>query len=401
MRILMIHQHYYPEMSGTARRTKELAESFYKHGHQVSVVTSYPREYRSMPGVECKPFEILDNVKVHRIKTFFEVRNNVSLRMISYLFFVLQSIMLALKLSRQSDIIITVAPLSSGVIGSLVQIIKKRHHHFDVPDILPDLGISAGMIKNRLIISFLFKLEKWVYDHADTVSAITLGQIDNIHGKGVAKSKLFYIPDWIDDTFFKKNLKKYKAEVSRMLESTDKKLISFVGNIGALQNPVIFIEMMASLQADNMDEFHFLFIGDGIMLPKLKENVKSIGLKNVEFVGRVKREYIPAYMHLSDILVANYLPNNYMDICIPGKLFEYAISNKPIIMGARGEAKKLIEKYSLGFAVPPSDVFSFKKAILSISNGSFSYKPKTGSFVEDFSLKKVSSLYNQIFDRVI
>ena len=210
MRILMIHQHYYPEMSGTARRTKELAESFYKHGHQVSVVTSYPREYRSMHSVECKSFEILDNVKVHRIKTFFEVRNNVSLRMISYLFFVLQSIMLALKLSRQSDIIITVAPLSSGIIGSLVQIIKKKHHHFDIPDILPDLGISAGMIKNRLIISFLFKLEKWVYDHADTVSAITLGQIDNIHGKGVAKSKLFYIPDWIDDTFFKKNLMKFR-----------------------------------------------------------------------------------------------------------------------------------------------------------------------------------------------
>jgi len=344
MKILMIHQHYYPEMSGTARRTKELAESFYKRGHQVSVVTSYPREYRSMHSVECKSFEILDNVKVHRIKTFFEVRNNVSLRMISYLFFVLQSIIFALKLSRQSDIIITVAPLSSGVIGSLVQIIKKKHHHFDVPDILPDLGISAGMIQNKLIIKFLFKIEKWVYDHADTISAITYGQIENIHGKGVEKSKLFYIPDWIDDTFFKLNLKKYKDEVARTLESTDKKLISFVGNIGALQNPVIFIEMMASLQADNMDEFQFLFIGDGIMLSQLKEKVKSIGLENVKFIGRIKREFVPAYMHLSDILVANYLPNKYMDICIPGKLFEYAISKKPIIMGARGEAKKLIEK---------------------------------------------------------
>ena len=32
MNILMIHQHYYPEMSGTARRTKELAENFVKKG---------------------------------------------------------------------------------------------------------------------------------------------------------------------------------------------------------------------------------------------------------------------------------------------------------------------------------------------------------------------------------
>jgi colanic acid biosynthesis glycosyl transferase WcaI len=401
MNILLIHQHYFPEMSGTARRTRELSESFVNMNHRVSVITSFPREFRSIPGVKCRPFEIMNGVRVHRIKTLFEVKNNVFLRLLAYIAFVLQSIVLAIRLSKKSDIVISVAPISSGIIGSFVKIINKKHHHFDVPDILPDLGISAGMIKNRLIISFLFKLERWVYDHADTVSAITLGQIDNIHGKGVAKSKLFYIPDWIDDTFFKKNLKKYKDEVTRMLKSTDKKLISFVGNIGALQNPVIFIEMMASLEADNMDEFQFLFIGDGIMLPKLKENIKSIGLKNVEFVGRVKREYIPAYMHLSDILVANYLPNNYMDICIPGKLFEYAISNKPIIMGARGEAKKLIEKYLLGIAVQPSDVAAFKKAILQISNGSYSYKPKTEIFVEDFSLEKVSNLYNQIFDRVI
>ena len=38
----MIHQHYFPEMSGTARRTKELAESFIKMGHQISVVTYDP-----------------------------------------------------------------------------------------------------------------------------------------------------------------------------------------------------------------------------------------------------------------------------------------------------------------------------------------------------------------------
>ena len=124
-------------------------------------------------------------------------------------------------------------------------------------------------------------------------------------------------------------------------------------------------------------------------------------IKNVKFIGRVKRELIPAYMYLSDMLVANYLPNNYMDICIPGKLFEYAISKKPIIMGARGEAKNLIEKYSLGISVEPSDVSSFKKAIIQISNGSFVYNPKTNSFVEDFSLKKVSNLYSNIFSRVI
>ena len=397
MKILMVHQHYFPEMSGTARRTKELAESFIKRGDEVSVVTSFPREFRSASNKKSSLFENINGVKVFRVKTLFEIKKNVLFRMFSYLSFVLQSISLSLKLSRQSNLVISVAPLSSGVIGSLVQIIGRKHHHFDVPDILPDLGISAGMIKNKFIIFLLYKMEKWVYNHSTTISAITYGQLNNIQSKGAPQAKLFYIPDWIDEKFFVENLRKYKTKVSTKLVFPNKKLISFVGNIGALQNPEVFIEIMASLREGNHDEFEFLFIGDGIMLPYLKEKVKKLNINNVKFIGRVKREYIPAFMNLSDILVANYLPNNYMDICIPGKLYEYAISKRPIIMGARGEAKNLIEKYSLGLAVTPSDVKSFKEAIIHISNGSFQFKPSSEKFVQDFSLHKISKLYDRIF----
>ena len=397
----MIHQHYFPEMSGTARRTKELSENFVKQGHKVSVVTSFPRDFRSMPGINCSQYEVLNGVQIHRVKTIFDVKNNVFIRLISYLFFIVQSLKLAFQISEKSDIIISISPISSGILGALIQLMRKKHHHFDVPDILPDLGISAGMIKNKLIIKYLYKLEKWVYDHSNTISAITYGQIDNIHKKGVAQEKIFYIPDWINNSFFKKNLSKYRSNVNSNLNFTGKKLISFIGNIGALQNPDIFLDLMVLLAEENHQDYQFLFIGDGIMLPHLKEIARKRQINNVTFVGRVVREHIPAYMNLSDILVANYLPNDYMEICIPGKLFEYAISEKPIVMGAKGEAKNLIDKYSLGLAVTPSDPHDFKKAILQIANGSYNYKPKTEQFIQDFSLRKIAGLYNKIFQKVI
>jgi len=399
-KILLLHQHYFPEMTGTGRRTRELAEFFVKQGHIVTVITSFPREFRSMPNTHCETVEVLNSVSIFRIKTLFEVKNNVLFRMFSYLSFVIQSLKLAFKKSKECDIIISIAPISSGIIGAILQLITKKHHHFDVPDILPDLGISAGMINNKFIIYILFKLEKWVYDHSNSISAITYGQIENIHKKGVPHKKLSYIPDWIDDTFFRVNFKHYKNEVAQALDFPNKKLISFVGNIGALQNPEIFLEIMGSFAEEEYDEFQFLFIGDGIMLPILKEKAKNVGIKNVTFLGRVKREHIPAYMNSSDILVANYLPNEYMDICIPGKLFEYAVSRKPIVMGARLEAKNLIEKYNLGMAVPPSDVIGFKKAIINITNGTYKFKPDLDKFVKDFSLPRVIDSYNDIFSQI-
>ena len=50
--------------------------------------------------------------------------------------------------------------------------------------------------------------------------------------------------------------------------------ISFIGNIGALQNPMVFIETMRLLSNNN--QVHFLFIGDGIMLPELKSRVAEL-----------------------------------------------------------------------------------------------------------------------------
>jgi len=382
-------------MAGTARRSKELAENFISKGHKVSVLTSLPRDFRSMPNIDFKEYENINGVDVYRIDTIFEVKKNVIIRMISYLSFVVMSLIKVLKLSKNVNIIISMAPLSSGILGSLCKIISKKYHHFDVPDILPDLGISSGMLKNKLLIKILFILEKWVYKNSNSISAITKGQIKNINQKGVPYSKLKYIPDWIDNNFFTKNLDLHKKKISSKYKK-EKTIISFIGNIGILQNPQVFLKLAKSLKKGGHSNFLFLFIGDGILLEDLKVQAKDLKLDNVKFIGRVKREFVPAYMGISDVLVANYLPNEYMKICIPGKLFEYAISKKPIIMGAVGEAKELIDKYELGIGVEPSNHNEFKKAIFKILDNNYSFTPKFNDFLYDFSINNVLKSYDKI-----
>lgn len=398
MIILMLHQHYYPEMSGTARRTKELAESFVKQGHRVSIVTSMPREFRSMPGeLEHKRYENLNGVAVHRIKTLFEVKGNVIVRLLSYFSFVVLSVRHAFMLSRQADIIISIAPLSSGIIGAFLHKILGKYHHFDVPDILPDLGISAGMIKNRYIIAALYRLEKWVYNNSDTISTCTKGQSRNIHGKGVAISKLRWIPDWIDNSFFIEHHRTRMNEAQQLVRFPTKKLISFFGNIGALQNPAVFLDVMKSLAEDGHDEYLFLFIGDGIMLPELKRIVKKRNQENVLFLGRIERELVPSCMKMSNVLVTNYVSDAHLDLYIPGKLFEYAISEKPIVIGARGDAKDFIEKFKLGIVVEPSNVTDIKNAILTVSDDKYEFAPLSTQFIQEYSLEKVTRLYSEVF----
>lgn len=400
MKILIIHQAYYPEMSGTARRAKELAESFVNNGHTVNVLTSTPRAYRSFPDYDFKLFEIFNDVNIYRVKTFFEINKNVFFRMLSYASFFIQSIRKAIKLSYKSDIIISIAPLSSGLIGAVCQKVTKKHHHFDVPDMLPDLGIAAGMLKNKLFIKFLYKIEKWVYNNSRSISGCTVGHVKAIKNKKITTKDIYWIPDWIDELFFNNNADLFISEVRKKYNLHNKKLISFVGNIGALQNPGVFIEVMRLLKKEGHDEFLFLFIGDGIMLTDLKNLVSKYDLNNVEFVGKVKREYVPSLMKISTVLVTNYIPNEHLDLYIPGKLFEYAISNKPIIMGSNGDAKDFVNKFKLGISVPPSNINSFKEAILTVSNDNYKFNPDIESFTSLYSIKHVTSLYNNIFNKI-
>ena len=137
------------------------------------------------------------------------------------------------------------------------------------------------------------------------------------------------------------------------------------------------------------------------MLNQIKKMVIAKNLNNVEFIGRVKREYIPAIMNMSDILVTNYVPDEHLDLYIPGKLFEYAISRKPIVIGARGDAKEFIEKYNLGIVVSPSSINGFMDAILKISSGSYKYNPNTRQFTIDYSIENIVKKYNKIFKKYI
>ena len=396
MRILFIHQYYFPEMSGTARRTKEMAETFVKKGHTVSVITSFPRSNRTMPGYKTKYYEIINGVKIHRIKNIFSVGNNPLIRMVSYFFSMALSVYFISKTRKNYDMLISVSPIASGLTGAVANYLYKIYHHFDVPDILPDLGIAAGMLKNSFIIRLLFKLEKWVYFYSNSISVLTKGHINNLINKGVAADKLNWIPDWIDTTFYYNCPIKGKINYSNDLFLKNEKIIAFVGNIGALQAPDVFLDLMKEINTEKRYKVKLLFIGNGIMVPHLKARINNEQIKNIHFLGNIDRSNIRSYLNISDILVSNYINDPTLNTYIPGKIFEYMISEKPIIMGGRGDVKNLLTKYNAGIAIEPSSVQEFKKGVYDIFSGSYVFNTRIKEFLDVYSMENVINKFNNL-----
>ena len=369
MKILFIHQHYYPELVGTGRRATEMCELLAKKGHDITVLTSFPKRHYHLSGQNTiKKDEICNGVHVIRLNLLFTPKSNPFLRMLSYFEFSVISMFKAIKSRKEIDLCMSMTPLASGIPCSILNKFFKIPHHFDVTDILPALGIVSGMLKNKFLIYVLRKVELFVYQNTTTFSSVTETMGDYIQGCLKIKKNMICASDWVDTGLFDEHKCTYCSEIIRKYFLENKKIILFEGNIGKLQNLGIVIDTVKYLNAKGINNFLFVLIGDGIDLENIKTRATQENIKQIIFTGRIDRKYIPSFLSISHVLFSNYMNHRHLDMYVPGKMYEYISTNKPIVMGSGGECQKLIRENKLGISVEPSNPEMFAKAIIEILN---------------------------------
>ena len=79
----------------------------------------------AVPGYKAKKNENINGVEVVRLKSIFEVRENVIFRMFSYISYVFSSFLYSKKKINKFDFCISIAPLPPGIVGALSQKLFK------------------------------------------------------------------------------------------------------------------------------------------------------------------------------------------------------------------------------------------------------------------------------------
>lgn len=97
----------------------------------------------------------------------------------------------------------------------------------------------------------------------------------------------------------------------------------------------------------------FLIVGNGTVIPQLKERVKDLQLEHrVRFVSRVTPEMLYNYTYLSDIGIAldRDLSMN-LRFSLPNKLFEYIKAGTPVVVSNLVERARIVGQYRVGLIV--------------------------------------------------
>lgn len=160
----------------------------------------------------------------------------------------------------------------------------------------------------------------------------------------------------------------YDDEATVEFQMDTKFTLSHIGSLLSKRNPEILWRVLSELVRDNESfskDFQLNFIGS--ISEKVLKSIKKYNLSNyIHEVGYVSHQEAIIYQKKSQLLLLIEIDSEDTKCIIPGKLFEYMISNRPIVaMGPKGsDVEKIIKETNTGHYFNYSDYESLKRIIL-------------------------------------
>ncbi|MCK5633390.1 glycosyltransferase family 4 protein [bacterium] len=370
MDILLITDCYPPEIRSISDLTQELAEEFTDRGHNITVVTSWPRYNLTIKAkqTDFDTFSIENNINVIRVKTPPHHKVNFIIRgisqlMLPYLFFKKLK-----KFNRQKidAVIVYSPPLPLVMLGIKIKKIHNAKFLLNVQDIFPQNAIDLGIMKNKLIIKFFEWMENKAYEGAVKITSHTKHSREFlIEKKHIPSTKITVVPNWIDISNFKDI--KARGIFREKYGLKDKFIFLFGGIIGPSQN-LDFIIHVAKKIVD-IPDLCFLLVGDGTEKKRLQKLVEEYDLQNVIFQPFISKEEYPFLVKEVDVGLACLNMKNRTPV-IPGKILGFMASSIPVVafLNKENDAHELIKEAQSGYSSLSDDPEKGTKLIRKIFN---------------------------------
>ncbi|OGC22576.1 hypothetical protein A3J90_06540 [candidate division WOR-1 bacterium RIFOXYC2_FULL_37_10] len=367
MHLLILSEAFPPETKSCSTLFFELAESLVKRGHEVSVITRMPR-YNVADGVDCKKIlkkEIISGVKVYRLSIPPLLRNVPIVRGFEHFLLAFIFFYGGLRIKDFDAVLIYSPPLTLGISGYLLGLIRKKKLISNIQDLYPKTVIDLGLLKNKFLIKVSKWMELFVYRKSDFITVHSEGNKDYVVNNGAKTESVYVVHNWVDIDLIRPGEK--KNEFSEKYKLTDKFVVSFAGVMGFAQGLEVVIYAAEILKDKN--NIRFVLVGDGVKKSWLEKETKRLNLKNLVFIPTQKREIYPDILHSSDICLVT-LKKDLATPVVPGKLLSIMAAGRPVIasLPLAGDAPKIVEKNICGLCVEPDSPKELAKAVLKLYN---------------------------------
>ena len=409
-RVLLHSLVFAPDSVSTAHLMTDLALELKRLGHSVTVLTATPHYNIDASALARQPlqrrwvgllfYSELEGIPVWHVKLPFKGKR-IWLRVLDYLRFHTLSLLASLCTVGKQDIVIaTSPPLTIGVMSWLLGVRWRAPSIYKVAELYPDLAVRQGIVRNRVAIGLLNRLERFVYRRNSMIVPIAEQFRRTIKERGVPDAKLCMIPDFVDTEFFRP-MAKDQAFLNQYGLS-DRFIVLYGGNIGVVQDweSVLY----AAEQVKDLP-ISFVLVGDGARRQWLDEEVSKRNLNNIKLLGYVPKEQMPQINANADLCI---IPMTKTGIQggFPSKVYTIMACGKALIASGDPDSEMawIVKKARCGRVVLPEVPGAFADAlkVAYIERATLAGEGESGRiFVQAYSKQAVAGQYAELIKRLV
>jgi glycosyltransferase involved in cell wall biosynthesis len=357
MRILLLTQWFDPEPN---IKGLMFARELRKRGHEVLVLTGFPNYPggKIYPGYKIRLWqrEKMDDVDVLRVPLYPSHSRSGIGRILNYVSFAASSALAALFV-RKPDVVYVYHPPGTAVLAALIlRIFKNVPFVIDVQDLWPDTLSATGMIGNRSILSLVACWMRLTYRWAAHIVVLSPGFRSILRRRGVERHKISVIANWAFDR------EASRAEPGNADVLGDRFCILFAGTMGKAQRLDTILDAASKIR-DDYPAIQFVLMGGGIEVERLEAEKQARSLDNVRFLHRQTPAQAALIAAKADALIVHLASNPLFSITIPSKTQAYLQAGRPILMGVRGDAARLVRRAGAGLCFEPENPEALVEAI--------------------------------------
>ena len=329
MKILLCSSNYWPEPTGIAIYTTDLAETLQSEGHKISVLTSLPHypwwkvptEFSHLgEGVTSH-----NGVEVLRAKHFVPPKMNALLRM-RFEFSLWWNLKRVSKRFRNNefDVVVACTPtVAAGVIGN--KIAKKLGVPFGliVQDLSGAGAKQSGLRGGALISKVAHLVEGSALHGANSLVVVSPAMRNVVIGLGVESKKVNQILNYSAKTI--DSVDKVNAR-KKFGWGSDDFVVIHTGNMGAKQDLENVVRTANVLPGESKIKIYL--VGHGNQESILKALCE--GKRNIAVMSAVSDEDYSALLSAADLLLVNER-STQMEMSLPSKLTSYLYSERPVL----------------------------------------------------------------------
>ena len=351
MKILYLHQYFNtPAMRG-GTRSYEMARRFVAAGHEVHIVTS-SRSSESAGGW----YETQEaGIRIHWLPVPYANAMGFLERIKAFLHFAFAASKKAVAIG--GDVVFaTSTPLTIAIPGVYASKRLGVPMVFEVRDLWPELPIAIGALKNPVLRVAARRLERFAYNNARQVIALSPGMRDGVVKTGYPAERVHVIPNSSDVDRFRGEGVNGERFLDRHPHLQGEKIVLYAGTLGRINGVGYLVELADAARSMN-PALHFVIVGSGMEEDKVRSMAEQAGVlgENLTMLPPLPKSEIPDVLAAATVASSLFVDLPEMWHNSANKFFDALASGTPVMINYQGWQAELIHETGAGIVIPPDN----------------------------------------------